>query len=53
MEGFVEVIWRGVRTLLGHPPEKCDETFSTGGNIAAAVFVAAIVLAGMIRLLLR
>jgi hypothetical protein len=51
--GLVAFIWRGLRTLCGYPPTKCGETFSTGGNIAAAVFVAAIILAGMIGLLLR
>jgi hypothetical protein len=51
----IEVIWSGLRTLIGYPPTKCGETVPTGGHIAAAVMVLIIpvVLAGMVGLLLR
>jgi hypothetical protein len=49
--GFAAFIGRGLRTLFGYPTDKFGETFATGSNVAAAVFVAvmgAIVLANLL-----
>jgi hypothetical protein len=50
--GCIDVLWRGVRTLFGYPPTKRGETFMTGVNIAAAVFVAALAAITLANLLL-
>lgn len=55
LDGFMAVVWRGLRTLAGRPPTECA-TMATGQNVAAAVFVATIAIltfAGLIGVIMR
>jgi hypothetical protein len=47
---WLEVLWRGVRTLFGyHESDRC-ESFSTGYNVAAAMLVV-VVLIGVLGII--